>query len=297
MAKNIRDLKVGIIGAGKLGTVLAKHFAGEGRLLCVADISEKAREAASDILGEQISILTALNDEKHLPDIIFLTVSDSAINNTAKQLATDIGSDLKDRIVIYCSGILNLEVLEPCHKIGAICFGAHPYQTFFHSDPMLLAGIGWGIEANESKELIVELIMSMGGKPILLPEKARKNKAAYHCSAVVCSNFMAASIAFAEEIARSVNLNPKDLMPQIIDTTIKNSINTINKGGEIPLTGPLARNDAQTIESHIESLKDRPDLLKPYCFLTLASVEIAYQNNILSNENYNYLKKTLFLYL
>jgi predicted short-subunit dehydrogenase-like oxidoreductase (DUF2520 family) len=297
MPVNIKDMKVGVIGAGKLGTVLSRHFAAKGRLHVIADISEDVRSSLKSNFGNQIPIISLLNDEKYLSDIIFLTVSDSQILTSASQLAADMGNSLKGKIIIYCSGILNLEVLEPCRKMGAICFGAHPYQTFFHSDANLLQGVGWGIEQSDNKELILELIKEMGGNPVVLSENAVKNKAAYHCSAVVCSNFMAASVAFAEEIANSVDVDPKDFIPKIIETTINNNISSIKNGGEMPLTGPLARNDTHTIELHIQSLKAYPELLKPYCYLTLASVEIAYQHNILTYENYNYLKKTLFLYL
>jgi hypothetical protein len=52
--------------------VLSRHFAAKGRLHVIADISEDVRSSLKSNFGNQIPIISLLNDEKYLSDIIFL---------------------------------------------------------------------------------------------------------------------------------------------------------------------------------------------------------------------------------
>ena len=294
MAKNLKDLNIGIIGAGKLGTVLARFFGKRGQLLWIADISNDARNSIKSYISDDVNIFSSVIETDPLPDIIFLTVNDSQIENAAKAITKAKGKELESKVVIFCSGMLTLSVLNACKEAGAKTFGAHPYQTFYHSDPELLHGISWGVEAVGEKDIIKNIIEYMGGSPYFLGKETIEKKAAYHCSAVIASNFLTTALAFASEIAKEAKIPAVSFFPPIVETTINNCINSIKHGEEIPLTGPLARNDIQTIKKHFEALKDYPDLQKNYAYLTMASAETSYRHNLLKENELHTISKILF---
>lgn len=294
MAENIKDLDVGIIGAGKLGTVLARFFGKRKQLLWIADISEYARNNIERYTKDNVRIYSSVIEIEPLADIIFLTVDDKQIENTAKEIAKSKANALENKTVIFCSGMLTLKALHSCKEYGANVFGAHPYQTFYHSDPELLDGISWGIEADSDKDKIKNIIEYLGGKPYILGKETIEKKAAYHCSAVIASNFLTTALAFASEIADEAKIPAGSFFPKIIETTINNCINSIKNGEEIPLTGPLARNDIHTIKKHFETLRDNPDLQKNYAHLTMASAGISLRHNMMSENDLQTISKILF---
>ena len=101
-------MRIGFIGAGKVGFTLGKYFAVNG--LDVAGYYSRnyksAEEAAAFTCSEAFDSITRLAG---ICDIIFLTVTDGNIREVAESLKR---ADISDRIICHCSGALSSEIFS-----------------------------------------------------------------------------------------------------------------------------------------------------------------------------------------
>jgi predicted short-subunit dehydrogenase-like oxidoreductase (DUF2520 family) len=274
---------VGIIGFGKLGRTLAMKFMESDRLGWICSASA-CREAPQDI-----KCYASLNEIDNLADIIFITKADKYIEQTAEHLAERFGTALKGKTVIHCSGIFAKDILESCKKNGALIASAHPYQTFYGSQKNVLNNISWAVDAGNDFEMINEIIKELKGKAINTAGMNDFNHTLYHASAVMASNYMNTIIALASDTAEKAGINPADFLPEILKTTLDNNINALDKNGDFPLTGPIARGDIITVEKHIEELKPYILLCREYCRIGLSTAELAYKYNYIDKKTYKTL--------
>lgn len=262
---------VGFIGYGKLGSVLSSFLTQRCHLKWIVDLHDVARKNEF-ITFSGVQIYTSIKEIVDIPDYIFLTVEDSAIEKTANELAEHIKEKLSVCLVIHCSGALPVSLLSSCKEYGADIAVIHPYQTFYYPSEDLFDNIGWSIRSENRSEELSEFISSLGGSPIILPDND-KITSLYHCSAVVASNFLNTLLTTAEDIANHAGIITNEFIPKIVATTIENNFKKDNKKKEFPITGPYARADLKTIENHIIALKPFPHLLKSYCYFALATIE------------------------
>jgi predicted short-subunit dehydrogenase-like oxidoreductase (DUF2520 family) len=290
------NFKCGIIGAGRLGSVLAQALSKKMALKWIVLRSEKSRISVSKIIKTDVEIFSSIKKNLSLPDIIILTVGDSKIEQVAVQLANKFGKELRGKYVIHCSGVLPVSVLDSCRKAGAKTACCHPYQTFYESSPETLIDISWGVETRDTYYILENFVKALGGKPLKLSYKDRAEKALYHISAVFASNFLSTVVTGAELIASKAELPWKNFLPRIINTTIENNLKVSDKV-LFPLTGPIVRGDVETLRLHINSLSKYPSLLNIYCYLSLATLETAKLNKLLTKQKFGEIKDFLVSYL
>ncbi|MDQ1265421.1 MAG: hypothetical protein QG635_571 [Bacteroidota bacterium] len=283
-----------IIGIGKLGSLLAGSLYGKIGRLWLLDSSPEAIASLPEEIKLNSEMYSKLDELTELPDIIIISVNDSAISKVQLELSVIFGKKLEGKLVIHCSGAMTVDILDDCRKAGAEIAAVHPYQTLFYQRNEVLEGVRWGVECSEeSKESISQLISLIGGIPIYLNQIDAAKKALYHCSAVAASNFLTINLALASEIAQKANISAAEFFPPIIRTTIENNLEAILDNKPPPLTGPFARGDIETVKLHIEALRSEPALLKIYCYLSLAAAEISLRNGMLDENSHFQLSKLL----
>lgn len=175
--------------------------------------------------------------------VVLLCVPDSAISATGECQTLAVS-----QWVGHTSGATPLSALAHERR-----FGLHPLQTFDRSgDPRQLDAAYAAVtgETDEARELGRELARVLGLKPFDLAESDR---AAYHAGAAIASNYLvtlhrAASDLFAEAGAPPEGLVP--LMRRVIDNGFE-------------LTGPIARGDWDTVDRHLEAIRERAPRLEP----------------------------------
>lgn len=280
---------VGIVGAGKLGSVLAAAFGARVEWI-VCHSQGKALELREKF--DSIPIYTSINEITQFPDITFLTVSDRNINKVAEELAVVYNQTDEIKTVIHCSGALGLDELSSCKAAGMHAVAAHPFQTFIGEDTNALQGIAWGIECEQDDEVPVKaLVGSLGGIPVILSAETRANKALYHASAVVASNFVTMLVEVAREFAIAAGINDMFLAP-IIRQAVENSLETLHTNSPLPLTGPIARVDITTLQRHHDALANTP-LGELYSILSQATANVAFHNNLISSDEYEIIKNVV----
>jgi predicted short-subunit dehydrogenase-like oxidoreductase (DUF2520 family) len=259
----------------------------------------RSRTARSNISGiSGIPVYHSVDVIEFLPESVAITVGDNAITATNARLAANFGDQLAGKYLFHCSGSKRATELGQCIARGAKCASLHPYQTFYESGPETLRGITWGVECPDNDfPVFSRIIESIGGLPEQLSDETLRRKTLYHASAVAASNFMTTIIQLSKEMAARAGIDPKAFQPPIIQTTMANNEKYMGKTEQFPLTGPVARGDAETIRNHAESIRgDRP-LLEAYCHMSIATAGLARHYNMLSEEKYRRITRILSSYI
>ena len=236
---SLNDLRVGVVGPGRLGTALA------GAL----------REAGVAVEGP-----AARGEIPAGCDAIVLCVPDGEIEAAA---ATVAGAA---PLVGHTSGATPLSALAPA---GAAAFGLHPLQTFA-GEPgagpgagalAAFAGAGCAIAGTTAEALAfaADLARALGMTPFEIDDQGR---AAYHAAASVASNFLVTLQAAAERIAAGAGLEPEEAR-QLLLPLLRRTIENVGElGPERALTGPVARGDEATVAAQRRAVGEAaPELL------------------------------------
>ncbi len=259
-----KSIKVGIIGAGQVGSLLAEKLNSTDSL---SFIISRNKNKTNELIERNINkskILRSISDINSFVEYIIIAVRDSQIKEVVDELLKLDKSYLIKTVIFHTSGSLSKSELSKLSDMKAIIGAAHPYQTFFKQDIRILDKIAWGIDCDEVNiELFNLIVEKLEGVPKILSKSALANKALYHLSAVLASNFTVAIIALAKELMNKLDMDSSSFLEPIINQTVSNSFYYLNKD-EIPLTGPIARADYEIISKHLQSLKEYPNIEQYY---------------------------------
>lgn len=285
LIKKRKNFSFGVIGGGKLGLNLTIELLKMGRLEWILAHSKRTYDKVLARIINRFLIRGSIQEVEKLPNMIIIATPDSEIKKVADSLAVHFGKSLKGNYVVHCSGVLKRDVLKSCEDLGASTAAIHPFQTFYYEEDGILSDIRWGVEAtDEDYTLFASFVDLLFGFPVRLTEENIREKTLYHAVATSASNYMTTIIQLANQIADSANIDSNEFLPPIAKTTLGNNLRGLTDNKTIPLTGPIARADVDTIRLHIEALKQHPHILKPYCYMGLATVEMAHNAGMLSKK-------------
>ena len=277
-------MKVGIIGAGRVGKCLAFELRAADMLIGLTASTESNNK------------LLAMNFHKpcmtnaklwEVADVLLICVPDRLIGSVAAEIATQVKPAHK--VVLHVSGSMGLEPLAPLVKLGAHVGSLHPLQSFTDSFTRL-KGVYMAIDGdNEAQRIARKLVQLFGGKPFTVPASER---AAYHAAACFCSNYVVAVEALATQLmARWTGSEEsawKALWPLFYGTA--ENLDSAREPGEA-LTGPIARGDVPTVGKHLAALPK--ELLPVYCSLGLATTKLALTNGTIDKKTADELEGLL----
>jgi predicted short-subunit dehydrogenase-like oxidoreductase (DUF2520 family) len=265
------QLQVGVVGAGRVGTVLAAALARAGhRVVAASAVSEASlRRIRRDLPG------TAIRPPQEVvaaADLVLLTVPDDVLPGLVAGLATT-GAELAGRLLAHASGRYGLAVLEPAIRLGAMPLALHPVMTFTGrpDDVDRLAGISFGVTAPEPLRPVAEaLVVEMGGEPVFIDEQRR---GLYHAALASAANHLVTLVVQAGDLLRDAGVaDPARMLGPLASAALDNALRL----GDAALTGPVARGDAETVASHIEALAAAaPQTLPAYLALARLTADRA----------------------
>jgi predicted short-subunit dehydrogenase-like oxidoreductase (DUF2520 family) len=290
-----RTPRVSFIGAGIVGSTLAKALHLKGyRIASIVDRNgSSALALAKTVKCVKVGVVAA--DISPQTEILFLTVNDDEIGKLATELAKQKKPLVKNVLVLHCSGVHTVSVLDPVRKKGARTGAMHPIQTFPHlQNPSKhlahLQGIYYGIEADTNTVKQVEkIVLDLGGKSIFIPKEL---KSLYHTTCVFASNYMTMFLNTISELSHEMRLPVQwtDVFGPIMSTTMENVIKTSPPSA---LTGPIVRGDMQTINLHLDALaRYAPHLLPIYTISGIETARIARNHGKISHENFTEIIRT-----
>ncbi len=267
----METLKLGIIGAGTVGTALAVRLSRKGYQ--IAAVSSRSLSSARRLVQAVGSgqVYDSPQGVAENASFIFLTTPDDAIPAIVNQVRWHRG-----QCVVHCSGADSLDVLEPARIVGAHVGSFHPLQTFASIQNAIdnLPGSTFALEAEGSLlNTLKEMADALEGRWIKL---GAGDKAAYHTAAVMTCNYLVTLVKLATDLWDSFGI-PRQQAIQALLPLLKGTLNNIeNLSVPRALTGPIARGDVGTVQIHLNTLKDNaPSILPAYCELGLQTIPLA----------------------
>jgi len=271
-------LRVGVVGAGRVGSALAAALGRAGHeIVAVSAVSDTSvRRARRNLPGVAIrpppEVVAAA-------DLVLLTVPDDVLPGLVTGLAAT-GAALEGRLVAHASGRHGLAVLEPAVRAGALPLALHPVMTFTGrpDDIDRLAGISFGVTAPDSLRLAAEaLVVEMGGEPVFIAEERR---GLYHAALASAANHLVTLVVQAADLLREAGVDqPARMLGPLLQAALDNALDL----GDAALTGPVARGDADTVASHVEALRAAaPQALPAYLALARLTADRALAAGTLS---------------
>lgn len=258
--QDVAALRIGFIGAGRLGTALAWSFA-QHRLRVVAVASmvpSDARRLVASIAG-----CTVMDDGQQVVDgcdLVFVTTPDSAIAETAARFRWRQGV-----AAVHCSGVTEVAALDSAAREGAMTGGFHPMQTF--GDPAAavrsLPGCTITIEAQEPLNVaLVVIAQRLECRINRLPPGMRGR---YHAAAGYTSQFINALFAEAATIWQSWGATEEDAVRALLPLA-RGTLASIESAGLADgMPGPVSRGDVGSVEKHVAALSPLgPEVMEFY---------------------------------
>ena len=282
-------MKIGIIGAGKVGTAIGHAMKCKGlQVHAMSDIRQESLDIAAPYLGKDCLYTHNNQEVVQISDIIAITTQDRAIRKVAQEIF-ESGITIKDKLFFHTSGAHSSTILSPLEKKGAILGSLHPLQTFpdIESAIRVLPSTYVFIEGDESALGTLELLGSAMGHKVVSIEG--KQKVLYHLSAVFVCNLLCALLYSAEGIMDKINIEIEPFYP-IIYATLKN---IEQKGPLMSLTGPVIRGDGETIMEHLRAMADMDTQKGIYKALSLVALDMSQKRNVLDEEAVKALQAVL----
>lgn len=283
-------MKIGFIGAGKVGIAIAHALQNKGfDVVIVADVTdEKVLSKVRQHLGDSIRFTDNNIEVVETSDVIAITTQDSAIRSVAQEIF-EKSERLDGKLIIHTSGAHPSSMLKPLDAKGAVLGSLHPLQTFPDIDSAIrvLPATYIFIEGSgEAMKTLRHLGESIGQAVVPIEGK---NKIYYHLCAVFICNLLCSLLYAGEEIMEKIDITLEPFFP-IIDATLQN-IQSI--GPLMSLTGPIVRGDVETVEGHITALKNMELHTQVYKALSLVALNMVKERKIHNQETLDALARIL----
>ena len=271
-------MRIGIIGAGKVGGALCKSL----REVVVTVIGLTAGTEADTLAAAEKFQVKGFASNEELAvncDVLFLTVPDRLVGEVAGELAqafrnkNDVQT-LQGKTFFHCSGSLGLDELQPLTELGAEIGSLHPLQSFASAD-VSFQGIYMAVDGTPKAQETGEAIATvLGAQIFVVPAAERK---AYHAAACFASNYVVAAMAVAQELMSKWTPTPEAGLAALLalfDGTARNLHQS--KLAREALTGPIARGDINTVKAHLAVLP--PKIAEVYKALGKETICLARAN-------------------
>ncbi len=255
--------RVGVIGAGRVGSVLAAALTGAGHDVVAAHgLSDATRARAAALLpGVPLVSVAAVVEQA---DLVLLALPDDTLAGFVQGLARSTGFRA-GQVVAHTSGRHGASVLAPAAAQGALTMSVHPAMTFTGTarDLDRLPGTRFGITAAEELMEVAEaLVAALGGVPVRIEESDRP---LYHAALAHGANHLVTLVTDALDLLSSAGVpDPAQTLRPLLEAALDNAL----EHGGAALTGPVARGDAGTVAAHLRTIGEvAPDSVELYAAL------------------------------
>lgn len=255
MKRSIEDTSIVIVGAGNVGTHLARAFYRKGfRILQVySRTPEAARALAQEVEADPVTDLEALTPQARL---FMVALTDDALIRLIPQMT----AGRENALWVHTAGSVPMEVWAGhAGRYGVF----YPMQTFskrrevdFRQVPIFIEGCD-----RECADLLHAVAAALSTK---VYEATSEQRRYLHLGAVLACNFANHLYTLASDLLVHHDL-PFDALLPLIDETAR-------KVHELPpreaQTGPAARGDHSVMDEHLRLLANEPYLSQVYTLLS-----------------------------
>ena len=264
-------LRVGIIGAGRVGAVLGAALAAAGHdVVAASGLSAASAERAARLLPG-VPLLPA-DEVVAAADLVVLAVPDDTLAGLVAGLA-ETGRWRAGQLAFHTSGAHGLAVLGPAQRPRVLPLALHPSMTFSGApeDADRLVAAPFGVTSRPEHRPVAEtLVLEMGGEPFFVAEEDRR---LYHAALVTGANHLVTLVAEAADLLRAAGVDdPGRVLAPLLTAALDNGLRRGDRG----LTGPVVRGDVGTVGEHLDTLTDRaPQSVAAYVAMAQRTTERA----------------------
>lgn len=241
----MNSITLNVIGAGHVGRVLGRLFAGVDGVT-VQDVLTRSMASAQEAVafigaGKPVDSHGALRRA----DVTMLAVSDDQIGPACAALAAQ--GQLAGATVFHCSGALASTALQAASEAGAAVASVHPIRSF--ADPVQVAasfdGTYCGVEGDvQALAALTPLLLAIGAQPVPIDPAA---KTVYHAAAVFASNYLVTVLDAALRAYQAAGI-PEAVARELARPLATEAMANVFRLGAAPaLSGPIARGDMATV--------------------------------------------------
>lgn len=278
-------MKAGFIGAGKVGFSLGKYLA-EGGIPVTGYYSRSSKSAreAAEFTGTVCyeDLAGVVRDS----DTLFITVPDGKIGKVWEQIRN---LPIKNKNICHCSGSVSSTVFFDAEEKGAFRYSVHPLCAVSdkYNSYKSIGRAVFSVEGSPEKLQEIKKIFGNTGNRVSVIDTDKKTL--YHCAAVMVSNMMTALADIGLEMLEECGFSSPDAAKALTPLIEGNAEAIAAMGTEKALTGPVERDDAETIRKHISILNGETREL--YIILSKRLTEIAERKH--PDRDYEQIKKEL----
>ncbi len=241
--------RVGIVGAGRVGTALGIAIARAGWPVVAVSSRDAARRARFLALVPGARAAADRADLAAAVDLVLLSVPDDVIEAVAANVRLRPGQS-----IVHTSGVLPAAVLAQARGPGVTAASFHPLVPFADTQRALDALPGATIAIEGDLGLVArlsDLASAMGARPVTV---SAAGKAAYHAAAVLAAGGVVALLDVIAELGRVAGMDAATSVATYVPLMRAALGNAEAMGIGAALTGPFVRGDARTVRRHLEAI-------------------------------------------
>lgn len=218
----MQRLDARVIGPGRAGGALATALADAGW-------------SVDGPLGRDHAAASATTGVRY----VVLAVPDHAVGEVARTL------DPGEAVVVHVAGALGLDVLAPHARVASV----HPLVSLPDAERGAAALRGAWYAVAGDQEATEAIVGALAGREVAV---ADADRVTYHAAAAIAANHLVALLGQVERIATSIGV-PLDAYLDLARGALDN---VAAVGPASSLTGPVARDDWDTVARHLAALPD-----------------------------------------
>lgn len=231
-------ISIAIIGSGNV----AQHFISafkKAENIEVEQVFARNKNSVSHLIDSN-KIVCEINDLKEV-DIYIIAVSDNAIATVSSQIS------FENKLVVHTSGSMAMNDLDAKNRKGVF----YPLQTFSKNKSVDFSQIPICLEAQNVADYQMLETVAKSISTVIYAINSEQRKA-LHVAAVFVNNFVNHLYQIGADICEENKIPFEILKPLIQETAHKIMLLSPNDAQ----TGPAKREDRQTIDVHLQFLKN-----------------------------------------
>lgn len=285
-------MKIGVIGAGRVGCSIAKyittctqHHTITGFYDCNIQFSQQAADFC------KTKAFNSLTDLIMSSDTLFITVTDSQISAVWECIDKDL---INNKIICHFSGSLSSDVFTDAPQYGAYCGSVHPVYAFSNRFDSY-KGLNNALFTVQGDSLFVQsisdLLAQLGNKVCVI---GKENKVLYHTALSMASNQLLGLLGTVVDILESCGFSNEQAYSALTPLMMDNLQTALQNNVEYALTGPIERGDVSTVKAHLNAVNsNEKEVYKALGKQVLKIAENKNSNNQQLSEKYRCIERTL----
>ena len=248
-------MRIGFIGAGKVGFSLGKYLSVNGMTL--SGYFSRSRSSAEEAAGfTDSAVFDSPCELLAESDVIFITVPDGTISSVFSQLK---GRGISGKTICHCSGAMTAnEAFGELSSLGAYGCSIHPlfpvssrYESYKELKDAFFCLEG----DTEAVETWKELFTGFGNPVRVISGDTKKE---YHAACAISSNLVCALAAESIGLMEKCGFSEEEALAALSPLAVANIKKVFSAGPVNALTGPVERCDISTVKKHLDCLPEGP---------------------------------------